>query len=81
MRIATLIAALALGAIGLAGCGGDDNAADANPGTHNALDASFDLVKLTEFGATGGVHGDHRSTVRNVVRLSGLVRELHRFSR
>ena len=29
MRIATLIAALALGAIGLAGCGGDDNAADA----------------------------------------------------
>ena len=29
MRIATLIAALALSAIGLAGCGGDDNAADA----------------------------------------------------
>jgi hypothetical protein len=29
MRIATLLAALAVSAVGLAGCGGDDNAADA----------------------------------------------------
>ena len=40
MRIATLIAALALSAIGLAGCGGDDNAADAVTTTETATTAT-----------------------------------------
>ena len=40
MRIATLIAVLALGAVGLAGCGGDDNAADAVTTTETATTAT-----------------------------------------
>jgi outer membrane lipoprotein SlyB len=40
MRIATLIAALAVSAVGLAGCGGDDNAADAVTTTETATTAT-----------------------------------------
>ncbi|HET7368801.1 MAG TPA: hypothetical protein VFI83_10590 [Gaiella sp.] len=40
MRIATLIAVLALGAVGLAGCGGDDDAADAVTTTDTATTAT-----------------------------------------
>jgi ABC-type glycerol-3-phosphate transport system substrate-binding protein len=40
MRIATLIAALAVSAVGLAGCGGDDNAADAVTTTERATTAT-----------------------------------------
>jgi ABC-type glycerol-3-phosphate transport system substrate-binding protein len=40
MRIAMLIAALAMGAVGLAGCGGDDNAADAVTTTETATTAT-----------------------------------------
>ena len=40
MRIATLIAALAVSAVGLAGCGGDDNAADAVTTTKTATTAT-----------------------------------------
>jgi ABC-type glycerol-3-phosphate transport system substrate-binding protein len=40
MRIATLIAVLALGAVGLAGCGGDDAAADAVTTTDTATTAT-----------------------------------------
>jgi ABC-type glycerol-3-phosphate transport system substrate-binding protein len=40
MRIATLIAALAVGAVGLAGCGGDDNASDAVTTTETATTAT-----------------------------------------
>lgn len=46
MKIATLIAALALSAVGLAGCGGDDNAADAVTTTETATTAT-----TTETGA------------------------------
>ena len=40
MRIAMLIAALAMGAVGLAGCGGDDNAADVVTTTETATTAT-----------------------------------------
>ena len=40
MRIATLIAVLAVSAVGLAGCGGDDNAADAVTTTDTATTAT-----------------------------------------
>jgi ABC-type glycerol-3-phosphate transport system substrate-binding protein len=40
MRIAMLIAALAMGSVGLAGCGGDDNAADAVTTTETATTAT-----------------------------------------
>jgi ABC-type glycerol-3-phosphate transport system substrate-binding protein len=40
MRIATLIAALAVSAVGLAGCGGDDNAADAVTTTETVTTAT-----------------------------------------
>ena len=48
MRIATLIAALALSAIGLAGCGGDDNAADAV--TTTATTTTATTTKTTDTG-------------------------------
>jgi len=40
MRIAMLIAVLALGAVGLAGCGGNDNASDAVTTTETATTAT-----------------------------------------
>jgi len=40
MRIATLIAVLAVSAVGLAGCGGDDNATDAVTTTETATPAT-----------------------------------------
>ena len=48
MRIATLIAALAVSAIGLAGCGGDDNAADAV--TTTATTTTATTTKTTDTG-------------------------------
>ena len=47
MRIATLIAALAVGAVGLAGCGGDDNAADAVTTTDTVTTAPADTTATT----------------------------------
>jgi hypothetical protein len=52
MRIATLLAALAVSAVGLAGCGGDDNAADAVTTTDTVATAPTTTTPTTT--ETGG---------------------------
>jgi hypothetical protein len=52
MRIATLIAALAVSAVGLAGCGGDDNAAEAVTKTDTVATASTTTTATDTGGET-----------------------------